>query len=92
MQVPLVRKRMKLAKVPDMVPARECWSAREVVPAKDGADQREEEREAREDALAQERPRAGEEIEEARAELSLAAVPFEQSTGGERSTQTSQPA
>lgn len=91
-EVSLVRQRRRLTKVADIVLARKGGSAGEVVPARDWAFQREEEREAGEDASAQERPRAGEETEEVLAELPLVVVPFKQSAGGKRSMQKSQPA
>lgn len=64
-------------KVGDTVLAREGASYGKMVPARGGAEQRKEEREAREDSSAQEGPWSGEETEEARAELSLVVVPFE---------------
>lgn len=67
-KVPLLQKRRRLTKVSDMVPAREDGSTWKVVPARDGASQRDKEREVREDASAQERPWVREETEEARAD------------------------
>lgn len=75
-EVPLFQKRRKLMKVGDMVQVREGASSEKVVPARDGAGQREKKREAGEDASAWEEPWSRKEIEKVRAELPLVVVPF----------------
>lgn len=68
-EVPLVRKRRRLTKVGDIVPAWEGASSEEVVAAMDGAGQREDGREVGEDASAQEGSQSGDGAEEAPTEL-----------------------
>lgn len=80
-EVPLVRKRRRLTRLGDMVPAREVTPTGGGVPTGEGSTRADEGRQAREV------PRTGEGCAEPRADLPLIIVPAERSAQGERPAQ-----